>query len=110
MLAVSSAGAAPRGADRGNGRMKVRDLKCWPPKWRGDPGVSGHVANGEDGVLIAVRWDFKTQSLALTMEDEGARHSAVLEDEVRWLTKLSLLLDWHVGRPLAKIGSLEMTL
>jgi hypothetical protein len=42
------------------------------------------------------------------MEDEGARHSAVLEDEARWLTKL--LLDWHVGRPLAKIGSLEMTL
>ena len=28
---------------------------------------------------------------------------------VRLLTKLSLLLDWHVGRPLAKVGSLEMT-
>jgi hypothetical protein len=43
------------------------------------------------------------------MEDEGDRYSAVLEDEVQVLTKLSLLLDWHVGRPLAKIGSLEMT-
>jgi hypothetical protein len=43
------------------------------------------------------------------MEDEGARHVAVLEDKVPVLAKLSLLLDWQIGRPLAKIGSLEMT-
>jgi hypothetical protein len=43
------------------------------------------------------------------MEDEGDRHSAVLVDEVGLLTKLYLLLGWYVGRPLAKIGSLEMT-
>ncbi len=88
--------------------MTVRDLKCWPPKWRRDSRVSGHVANGESGTLIAVRWNLKNQSLALTMEDEGDRHSAVLEDEVGVLTKLYLLLGWHVGRPLAKVGSLEM--
>ena len=44
------------------------------------------------------------------MEEGGDRYSAVLEDDGRVLTKLSLLLDWHIGRPLAKIGSLEMTL
>ncbi len=60
-------------------------------------------------MLIAARWDHKTQSLALIMEDEGDRHGAVLEGEARVLSKLSLLLDWHVGRPLAKIGALEMT-
>jgi hypothetical protein len=43
------------------------------------------------------------------MEDGGDRHVAVLDDKVRLLSKLALLLDWHVGRPLAKIGSLEMT-
>jgi hypothetical protein len=87
----------------------VRDLKCWPPKWRGVPRGTGPVANGEDGILIAVRCDLKTESLTLTMEDGSDRHSAVLEDEMSVLTKLSLLLDWQVGRPLAKIGSLEMT-
>ena len=89
--------------------MKVRDLKCWPPKWRGASSVPGHVANGEDGVLIAVRWDLKNQSCGLTMEDKGDRYSGLLDGEVRLLTKLYLLLSWHVGRPLAKIGSLEMT-
>ena len=90
--------------------MKVRDLQCWPPKWQGAPRESGHVAHGEDGILIAVRGDLKAQSLALTMGDDGNRYSAALEDEARVLTKLSLLLGWHVGRPLAKIGSLEMAL
>lgn len=89
--------------------MKVRDLQCWPPKWQGAPRELGHVVHGEDGILIAVRGDLKTPSLALTMEDEGDRYSAVLEGEARVLRSLSLLLDWHVGRPLAKIGSLEMT-
>jgi hypothetical protein len=90
--------------------MNVRDLTCWPPRWRRASGPSGEVTSGERGVLIAARWDHKTQSLALIMEDEGGRHVAVLEDKARVLSKLSLLLDWHIGRPLAKIGSLEMTL
>ncbi len=85
----------------------VRDLKCWPPKWRGVPRGTKPVANGEDSILIAVRCDLKNESLTLTMEDGSDRHSAVLEDEIRVLTKLSLMLDWQVGRPLAKIGSLE---
>jgi hypothetical protein len=89
-------------------RMVVRDLNCWPPTWRRDSRVSGQAASGESGVLIAVRWDLKNQLLALTMEDEGDRHSAVLEDEVKVLTKLYLLLGWHVGRPLATLGGLEI--
>jgi hypothetical protein len=89
--------------------MNVRDLACWPPRWRRASSPSGAVTSGERGVLIAARWDHKTQSLTLIMEDEGDRHTAVLEDKVRVLSKLSLLLDWQIGRPLAKIGSLEMT-
>jgi hypothetical protein len=89
--------------------MNVRDLKCWPPRWRRASSLSGEVTNGERGILIAARWDDKTQSLALIMEDEGDRHVAVLEDGAQVLSKLSLLLDWHVGRRLAKIGKLEMT-
>lgn len=89
--------------------MKVRDLACWPPKWRRASGPFGEAAGGERGVLIAARWDYKTQSLSLVMEDGGDRHVGVLEDQVRVLSTLALLLDWHVGRPLAKIGSLEMT-
>ena len=90
--------------------MNVRDLSCWPPKWRGASSAPDHVANGKGGILTAVRWDLKTQSLTLTRESEGERHSAVCEGEVRVLTELYLLLGWHVGRPLAKIGSLEMPL
>ena len=89
--------------------MKVRDLKCWPPKWREASGVSGSVANGEVGTLTAVHWDPGNQSLALTMEHEGERRSGVLKDDVGLLTKLYLLLGWQVGRALARIGNLEMT-
>jgi hypothetical protein len=89
--------------------MNVRDLTCWPPRWRRAAGPSGEVTSGERGVLIAARWDHKTRSIALIMEDEGDRHLAVLEGEGRVLSKLSLLLDWQVGRPLAVIGGLEMT-
>jgi hypothetical protein len=89
--------------------MKVRDLACWPPRWRRTSGPSGEVTSGERGILIAARWDHKAESLSLIMEDGGDRHVAVLEDKVRVLSKLALLLDWHVGRPLAKIGGLEMT-
>ncbi len=89
--------------------MKVRDLKCWPPKWRGASSVSGNVANSEGGTLTAVRWDLRNQSLTLTMEHGGDRHSGVLEDDGGLLAKLYLLLGWHVGRALAEIGSLEMT-
>jgi hypothetical protein len=42
------------------------------------------------------------------MEDDGDRHYAVLEDKVPVLSKVCLLLDWHIGRSLAKIGSLEI--
>ncbi len=89
--------------------MKVRDLACWPPRWRRASGPSGEVTSGERGVLIAAHWDYKTQSLSLVMEDEGDRHVGVLEDTVPVLSTLALMLDWHVGRPLAKIGGLEMT-
>jgi len=89
--------------------MNVRDLACWPPRWRRTSSPSGEVTSGERGVLIAARWDHKTQSLSLVMEDGGDRHVAVLEDKVRVLPALALLLDWHIGRPLARIGGLEMT-
>jgi hypothetical protein len=89
--------------------MQVRDLQGWPPKWRGASSVSGHVAHGERGVLIAVHWDLKKQSFTLAMEDEGDRYSAVLEDDARVAKRLYLLLGWHIGRPLASIGRLEMS-
>lgn len=90
--------------------MNVRDLGCWPPRWQRTSRPSDGVIGGERGILIGFRWDHKTQSLALVMEDGGDRHTAVLEDKVRVLSKLSLLLDWHIGRPMAKIGSLEIAL
>lgn len=47
------------------------------------------------------------------MEDDGDRYSAVLEDDVRVGKRLhlllGLLLGWHIGRPLANIGRLEMS-
>ena len=89
--------------------MKIRDLNCWPPEWRGDPGASANVPDGEDGTLTGVRWDLEDRSLTVTMEYEGDRHSAVLRDDVGLLTKVYLMLGWHVGRPLAKVGTLEIT-
>jgi hypothetical protein len=90
--------------------MKVHDLTCWPPRWQRPSSPSDAVTGDERGILIGTRWDDKSQSLALIMEDGGERHTAVLEDKRRVLSKLSLLLDWHIGRPIAKIGSLEIGL
>jgi hypothetical protein len=42
------------------------------------------------------------------METEGDRYSGVLEDEAALLAELYQLLGFHIGRPLAKIGSLPM--
>ena len=90
--------------------MNVHDLTCWPPRWQRPSSPSDAVPSDERGILIGTRWDHKTQSLALIIEDGADRHTAVLEDKVGVLSKLSLLLDWHIGRPIAKIGSLEIAL
>jgi hypothetical protein len=44
------------------------------------------------------------------MEDAGDRYVAVLRDDARVLAALTRLLDWHIGRPLARISSLELRL
>jgi hypothetical protein len=90
--------------------MTVRDLPCWPPNWRAASTGVSHGAKGGRGVLIAARGDLTAQSLTLTMEDAGDRYVAVLRDDATVLTGLTLLLDWHVGRSLAQIASLEMRL
>ena len=90
--------------------MIVRDLSCWPPNWRAAATGASHGAKGERGVLIAARGDFGAQSLTLTMEDAGDRYFAVLRDDTKVLTRLTLLLDWHIGRSLAQIAGLEMRL
>jgi hypothetical protein len=90
--------------------MTVRDLPCWPPNWRAATTGASHGAKAGRGVLIAARGDVTAESLTLTMEEEGDRYCAVIRDDVRVLTGLALLLDWHIGRPLAQIASLEMRL
>ena len=90
--------------------MTVRDLACWPPNWRAATTGTSHGAKGERGVLIAARGDLAAQSLTLTMEDAGDRYVAVLRDDARTLTGLSLLLDWHLGRSLTQIAGLEVRL
>jgi hypothetical protein len=44
------------------------------------------------------------------MADGGDRYVAVLHDDARVVTGLTLLLDWHLGRSLAQIANLEVRL
>lgn len=88
--------------------MTVRDLPCWPPNWRAATTGTSHGARGGRGILVAARGDRAAQSLILTMEDAGDRFVAVLHDDARVLSGLTRLLDWHIGRSLAQIASLEM--
>jgi hypothetical protein len=90
--------------------MTVRDLACWPPNWRAVATGASHGAKGERGVLMAARGDLRAQTLTLTMEDAGDRYVAVLHDDASVVTGLTLLLDWHLGRPLAQIARLEVRL
>lgn len=88
--------------------MKVRELTCWPPKWAVVAPGPGNPPPGGEGVLTAVRMNPGARALTLSMEVAGDRYSAVLQGEAKLLTTLSLLLDWQVGRPLAKIANLEL--
>jgi hypothetical protein len=90
--------------------MTVRDLSCWPPNWRAVATGASHGAKGERGVLMAAQGDLRAQTLTLTMEDAGDRYVAVLHDDASVVTGLTLLLDWHLGRPLAQIARLEVRL
>lgn len=90
--------------------MTVRDLPCWPPNWRAVTTGASHGAKGERGVLVAACGDRAAQSLTLTMEDAGDRYVAILHDEARVLTRLALLLEWHLGRSLRQIAGLEVRL
>ena len=90
--------------------MTVRDLPCWPPNWRAVATGASHGAKGGRGVLMAARGDLRAQTLTLTMEDAGDRYVAVLHDDASVVTGLTLLLDWHLGRPLAQIARLEVRL
>jgi hypothetical protein len=90
--------------------MTVRDLSCWPPNWRAVTTGASHGARGDRGVLMAARGDLRAQTLTLTMEDAGDRYVAVLHDDPSVVTGLTLLLDWHLGRPLAQIARLEVRL
>src|SRR5881397_471980 len=66
-LSVSSAGAA-------SGRAQG-----WPPAWRGSvQRLSGHVADGERGLLNAVHRDLKDQSFPL------ARRTKETETWLAW--------------------------
>jgi len=96
------------GLARRRNRMTVRDLPCWPPNWRAVATGASHGAKGERGVLMAARKDLRAQTLTLTMEDAGDRYVAVLHDDPSVVTGLTLLLDWHLGRPLAQIARLEV--
>jgi hypothetical protein len=89
--------------------VKVRDLPGWPPNWQRVSTIAGGVPDADAGILTRVRWDPRRRSLALTMEYEGERHVAVLEGETGALTRLYLLLGWHIGRALGKVGGLEVT-
>ena len=86
----------------------MRELSCWPPNWRAAATGASHAGKGERGVLIETRRDLRAQSLTLHHGGPGDRYFAVLRDDARVLTGLALLLDWHIGRPMAQIGSLEM--
>ena len=90
--------------------MTVRDLPCWPPNWRAVTTGVSHGARGGRGVLTAAREDCQARTVTLTMEDAGDRYVAVLHDDARVVTGLTLLLDWHLGRPLAQIARLEVRL
>jgi hypothetical protein len=90
--------------------MTVRDLPCWPPNWRAAATGASHGAKGERGILIDAQRDPRAQSLTLTMADGADRYVAVLHDDVRVLTGLNLLLDWHLGRSMAQIANLEVRL
>jgi hypothetical protein len=90
--------------------MIVRDLEGWPPTWRRPGETTGEGVRAERGVLISVRWDHRRPLLTLVMEDAGDRYVAVPVAVDSVLSRLCLLLGWQIGRPLASIGALPITL
>jgi hypothetical protein len=99
--------SSPDGAARRGSRlMTVRDLACWPPRWRRASNPSAEGTPGERGVLIAARWIPRPKSLSLVMEEgetgtsrcrgqgAGAHHART---PARLAHRPTPCQDWRLG-------------
>ena len=85
-----------------------RGLPMWPPEWTIlDQGA------GEEGVLEAVhlRHDLRTTLISVVANHLGdIRTGIIVLEDSTLLEMVYRKLQQHVGRPLAEIGDLEITL
>lgn len=93
--------------------MSFRGRPSWPPAWLCFTGEANTDAEGEVGILRAVRWASRTASLAdrcfLIMEHENAMYIGCLFfDDETFCQRVFLKLHHHIGEPIQQIGNLTL--
>jgi hypothetical protein len=89
--------------------MSFRGRPSWPPAWLCFAGEANANAEGEVGILRAVRWASQTASLAarcfLIVEHENAMYIGCLFfDDETFCQRVFLKLHNHIGESIQQIG------
>jgi hypothetical protein len=102
---------------RDHPKMRWGGRPNWPPNWKGPHGPSNPLPVGEAGILMKVETgvvrDEKTMVVphcCLVMRyDNQDYYGTMFFDDGAFLIKLLPLLREHIGSPISKIGSLDIT-
>jgi hypothetical protein len=95
--------------------MSHRGLSTWPPTWvwRGGNGNAASVPKGEIGILKEVLSSLiePRKRLFLIVEHNGEEYmGCLIVDDMAFCQQLEKLLRQFYNRPIAEIGSIDLTL
>ena len=91
--------------------MCYRGVCNWPPAWVWTHGTERVSLRGEIGTLIEVRRSaISTNSLFLHMQHQESEYlGCLLFGDPTFCRQMGTILRRHLGRPIAEIGSLELS-
>ena len=92
--------------------MMFKGVRSWPPVWIWTGGAKNKRPRGEVGILQAVLPSTIQPSnrCFLYVEHEGSTYiGCLLTDDHAFCREIMKLLRHHCDRPIAEIGSLDLT-
>src|SRR5262245_38047135 len=96
---------------RNDPRMLYHRVRNWLPSWIWTDGKERLSLRGEIGILIEVRRSLiSTNSLFLGLRHQESEYlGCLLFDDPAFCRQMDKILRRHLGRPIAEIGSVELS-